>query len=82
VNLWLLLLGLGLLLWTTSWILVDWVLNGAVYWGMESPFRLIQIPFNPQVIYVSGWHAYQIGFIQCHVALIILVYAVAKLMGA
>jgi len=79
---WFALFCVGLALWTGGWVLIDWVLNSAVYQGMEAPVWLLQVPFSPAVVYVSGWHAYQIGFIQCHIALVIFVYAVAKLIGA
>lgn len=76
---WLALFCFGLLLWTWSWILLDWVLNKAVYEGMTEPFWLFQMPFATSVVYVTGWHAYQIAFIEAHIALIILIYAWVKL---
>jgi len=76
---WLALFSIGLLLWTWGWILIDWVLNKAVYQGMEAPFWLLQLPLTTTVVYVTGWHAYQIAFIEAHIALVMLVYALLKL---
>jgi sensor histidine kinase YesM len=78
---WLLLLCFGIALWTASWILIDWVLNFAIYHGMEAPLWLFQVPFSSQVIYVSGWHAYQLAFYQCCIALVLLVYTLVKLIS-
>ncbi len=68
---------LGLIWWVTGWVCIDWVLNYAVYNGMTELW-LMQIPFTSIDVVTSPWQAYFLSFIQIHVALVLMVYALRE----
>jgi hypothetical protein len=67
----------GLIWWVTGWVCIDWVLNYAVYNGMTTLW-LIQIPFTSIDVVTSPWQAYFLSFIQIHIALVLMVYALRE----
>jgi hypothetical protein len=70
---------LGLIWWVTGWVCIDWVLNYSVYHGMTELW-LIQVPFTSIDVVASPWQAYFLSFIQIHVALVLLIYGMKKVL--
>ncbi len=70
---------LGLVWWTTGWVCIDWVLNYSIYHGMTDLW-LIQVPFTSIDVVTSPWQAYFLSFVQIHVALVLLVYGMKKVL--
>jgi len=69
----------GLIWWVTGWVCIDWVLNYSVYHGMTELW-LIQVPFTSTDVVTSPWQAYFLSFIQIHVALVLLIYGMKKVL--
>jgi len=70
-------LFIGLILWVTGWVCIDWVLNYAVYHGMTELW-LYQIPFTSIDVVTSPWQAYFLSFLQIHAALVLILYGLKE----
>ena len=68
----------GLFLWTTGWVTIDWVLNFSVYRHMLEPLWLMQVPLTRIEIVMNPWQAYFLSIIQLHIALVLLVVSLWK----
>jgi len=67
----------GLILWVTGWVCIDWVLNYSIYHGMTELW-LYQIPFTSIEVVSSPWQAYFLSFLQIHVALVLILYGLKE----